>query len=376
MEIIDKIFNSKLPRYEKLDKLLKPYISKYKPYENVNIYIDLYNYLKQFYNPQIIETLNSLNNSEKYTISSHIINIISHYRHYFASRKQMYTTFYFVYSTKECNYLKNILPEYKQDFYQKRLDTKHSVFGIFNNIIINTVFPICKTFIDYVPHAYFINTMELDPRGGIHYLISTFEKSNELNIIISNDDMYLQEIPISEDILNLQVRSEKTRIIYKNNIYDYLIEGTKNSKESFSLLPEHIKLVLTMVSHKDYSIKAINNMGYSRSMKFWDKFDIGILNEILNKGIISQYEKNNDLSFIKGKKDQQFIKEHYDEIKFNLSLINNSDILDNNFKNYIGIINSQIVNKVDVKGIKQVNNKYFAKEPVLIEYCFEGEEYL
>jgi len=95
--IIEKIFNSKKVPYKVLIPLIKPYISRFniKPMSNVNIFIDVFNVMKQIYNPQTIESFNSLKNSERRLVASHLINMVSHYRHFFASRYQMYTTFYF-----------------------------------------------------------------------------------------------------------------------------------------------------------------------------------------------------------------------------------------------------------------------------------------
>lgn len=374
MEILDKILNSKLLNYEKLNELLFPFIKKYKKESVVNIYIDVWDWVKQLYNPDITENLNSLVNNEKYTIASHLINIVSHYRHYFASRHQMYTTFYFIVSTNKCKELTNKFSEYKKDFYEKRLNINNQYFGVLNSIM-KTNFEICKIYIEYIPHAYWIDTNNLDPRGMLHCIlelnnkldnigeIQKIKNGGSLNIILSNDDLLLQSL-LLPNIINIQSRSEKSRILYKDNIISTLLEGSKKTNTT-NLLPEYITLINPLMSFKNYNIKGLRNMGGIKAVKFIEK---AVENNIINLDSNPLIDKNSMIQMFKD-------EEEFNKYLLNFELINNEIIYSTNYKFYNSLLNILLIDRVNPLEIRKVNEVYFNKEPVLLEYCFEGEEY-
>lgn len=374
MEILDKILNSKLLNYEKLNELLFPFIKKYKKESVINIYIDVWDWIKQLYNPDITENLNSLINNEKYTIASHLINIISHYRHYFASRHQMYTNFYFIVSSKKCNGLIKKFPDYKKDFYEKRLNENNQYFGILNSII-KTNFEICKLYIEYIPHAYWIDTVSLDPRGMFNCIIElnnninqvneirNIETDNNLNIILSNDELLLQDL-LCNNIINLQSRSEKSRVLYKDNIIKSLLDNSKKNTES-NILPEYITLINPLMSFKNYNIKGLRNMGGIKAVKFIEK---AIKNNIIDIDSNPLIHKNSMIQMFKD-------EEEFNKYLLNFELTNNEIIYSSNYHNYNNLLNLSLIDRVNALEIRKVNEIYFSKEPVLLEYAFEGEEY-
>lgn len=362
-ELIEKIFNSKKVPYSQLLTILKPYISVYnfQEYSNVNIFIDVFNIMKQIYNPQTIESINSLKNSERRIIASHLINMISHYRHFFASRLQMYTTFYFFYSTREATKLKNINSNYRSTFYDKRLNTDNPVFGILNEIVKEN-FKLAKTFIEYVPHAYFIDSKDLEP-NAIPYNIISRKNNSELSIIISNDSIFYQDL-LDDNTIQLELRSDKTRIVTSENMFEILLEKTKKDISSYSLLPDCITILQALSSFKDYDIKGVKNMGYARAFDFVQK--------ALDNNLISNIEYSspdtlaNSLSSLLNDEEKLILKN-------NMSLINHNYL--NICNNYTDVINCQLTERKDAEGVKKVNNTYFEKFPILLDFCFEGEEY-
>ena len=174
-ELIEKILNGKKLNYESLNKLMKPYIKKknIQKMTNINIFIDFNNIVKQLYNPDILNYLNTLKNEDRFIISSGILNLISHYRHYFASRFCCYTTFYFMYNSKPDKNLIKINPDYKKEFYEKRLNMENQSFGVLNTTIKENI-KIIKTFIKYIPHSYFIDSNNIEFYGIFNSLLENF----------------------------------------------------------------------------------------------------------------------------------------------------------------------------------------------------------
>lgn len=363
--IIEKIFNSKKVPYKVLTPLIKPYISKFniKPMSNVNIFIDVFNVMKQIYNPQTIESFNSLKNSERRLIASHLINMVSHYRHFFASRYQMYTTFYFFSSFQECTTLQKYNEDYKKTFYEKRIDLENPIFGIINNIVKENL-KLTKSFLEYVPHAYYIDGYELEP-NVIPFNIITRNNNDEMNIIISNDEIFYQDLIINDCTLQLELRGDKTRFVTSENLYETLLEKTKKDPSQLTILPEMITLIQGLSSFKDYDIKGVKNMGNARAINF--------VQNALNKNVISNIEYT-DPDVLKSLMIKDLLNgEEYQLLCLNMNQVNHRLI--NSKNNYDIIIDSQLTDRVDPDGVKKVNNKYFERCPILIDYCFEGEEY-
>ena len=64
-------------------------------YDTVNVVVDLYDCVKKLFMPTLIEQINHLKKSERFQVTSELINIAGHYRNYFATRLWKYTNFYF-----------------------------------------------------------------------------------------------------------------------------------------------------------------------------------------------------------------------------------------------------------------------------------------
>src|SRR5690554_790786 len=117
--MLERILNSKKIRYEILNRDLNKYVPK--DIEEVNIFIDVWSIINSLYNPNVMETFTSLNVNEKYMISSELLNLAGHYRHYFASRHKKYTNIYYYFSDEKCSAHIEKCDKYKESFYNKRL---------------------------------------------------------------------------------------------------------------------------------------------------------------------------------------------------------------------------------------------------------------
>lgn len=367
-DLLNQILHSKKVAYKNFIPLTKPYLDYNKKMQNVNIFVDVYDILKQLYNPQTIENLSNLKHKERFIIASEIINIVSHYRHFFASRYEKFTTFYFFCSTKESSYMKDIYPEYKKDFYDKRLNINHQLFGVINNIVLWS-FRLIKNIMQFIPHVYFIDTGVLEPNIIPNFILNNIVKDDDVNMIISNDELFYQDLLIKDDSFILELRGEKTRIITRENMFDYLLSSTKKSFNDYpNILPEMLNIIIPLISHKNYNIPSIRNMGITRALSFVSK---GIDKNFIST--LSEYRNNEELwTSLKnsGLKDEEIEK-----YKINYSLVNHKEIIDRNYKNYENIIDINLIERQDAEGLRITNEKYFSGNPILLDYCFEGEEY-
>jgi len=366
MELIDKIMNSKKLPYIQLVDLFTPYLKRYdlKAEKEVTIFIDYFDLLNQLYNGENLDEISSIKYSDRLTIASHVINMISHYRHFFFSRLGIYTNFYIYASFKKDDDILAFNPEYKKEFYTKRLNLKDQTYGVMNSISLNTL-KIVRTFLSYVPHAYLINTMNKDYSVLPYYIIHNKDNPNNLlNIIISNEEVYYQDT-LDDKTIILDNRVQRSKIITKENLYDILLDKSKTvNPEELTILPELYTAIEPLVANKKIGLKSVKRMGYAKAIKY-------IQNKV-NNNEISNIEYSNPDTVLECLNDLN--NEEKEIYKMNMKSINHKYL--SSIYDYSPIVESQIVDRFDPEGIRKTNEIYFAKNPVLLDFLFDGEEYV
>ena len=365
-ETIEKCLNMKKVRYDYLDKLFKPYKNSLTEGELVKVFIDLPSTVKQLYNPEVLNGFSGkVNFEDKYLIASVLLNMIAHYRHYFASRWQCYTDIYFMNNSKMDTNLQQINKDYKKDYYEKRFSMSNPVFGSLNHILAYN-YKMMKTIIPYIPDVYFLDSGSIDYRTIFPLIFKN--NYDRLNIIITTDKMMYQNIlcktSFSKDTLILQPKAEKSNIVNYNNLIANCIDEKnktiQNHPEYLSINPENIIIINSIINHKDYNITGIKNYSYLKALAFLNKNDIDVETMITNektikdlfKGIVSQPELELILN--------------------NFKITNNYMLMERNEENLRLILESQFEDLDDVEGVRKVNEKYFDKFPLQTMYMWEG----
>jgi hypothetical protein len=368
MTELEMILHSKKLGYDTMLPLVKDYIKPGNFDRTVNIFIDFWDILKPIYNPKTIETLNTINAHEKSMIASEIINIIGHYRHFFFSRMKLYTNFVFFYSNKNSSFRSGVDSGYRETFYDKRLNIEHHQFGVMNKIIRGNI-NLIRAFCEYVPHAYFINSGDIDYslipsiflEGKINY--QDVDPGNE-TIIISNEKIHYQDLLLGDNVMQLELRGkEKSRIITAQDIVPQLLSKSKKNIDDFTILPDLYSLALPLMGYKNYDVEGVKGMGAVKSLNFIQKH---LDNNTLSNTLYSNLES---LKVIEG----QFKDNGYSVLERNMQLLNNR-MYEYKSKDLIGI-EMQIVEKIDGNSVRKVNEKYFERHPILIDFVFEGEFY-
>lgn len=364
MESIEKILNIKKVRYEYMDELFKKF-SKSLPKEgNVNIFIDVPSTIKQLYNPQNLNLLSTnINTTQKYCIASCLLNMIGHYRHYFASHWQNYTNIYFMYNSKmDKEIIGHYDKNYKKTYYEKRINLNNDVFGNINTVIKDN-FRIMSIIIDSIPHAYFIDTGDIDYRCIFNYIIKNNSYEEDLNIILTTDDIFYQSVTFNNTLI-LEPKSDKSRIVYYNNVMKYI--GNKNktfekNPEYLWINPENITLLNALVNQKDYDIEGIRKFGYTKAIVFLNKNNIDVSISIKNEKTIEEMFKD------------ILNEEEIKKVQNNLSIFNNEYLMERNERKLDLIIEKQMKFVYTPNDLKKVNEKYFKRYPLILDFMFEGE---
>jgi len=371
MLILEQIMHSKKLSYDALFPIMQPYMRD-NSIDTVNIFIDFWDVVKSIYKPEVIETLNSLKTMDRFLISSETINMVGHYRHFFASRARKFSNIIIYYSDQPDSYLQELYPEYRNEFYSKRLGETNSVTQTLNRIIKHNV-QITKVFCEYVPHVYFINSGDLN-----HSIVPSLflrkdspleqpviNSDNQLSIIISNEKIHYQDLSLNDKILQLELRGkEKSRVVASEDIIS--IMKAKSKKEyNFSILPEMTPVLNALTGYKNYDIPSVKKTGDIKALT--------LVQKLIDESRISNIRYDNldwinELSNEKG-----FTPEHLDEVERNFKLLNHTfyPIKTNQVIN----IQNQLIERIDAKAVRYVNDQYFKQYPILIDFVFEGEEY-
>lgn len=369
LDTIQKILNSKKIRYDKMKELFDTVSPSFKFVgQNVNIFIDLSAVVKQLYNPDTLGHLNYIKDQDRIMISSEIINIVGHYRHYFASRHQMSTTFYFTHSFASSNYHRSIESTYRADFYLKRNSMNNPLFGPLNKIVMANM-KMAKTIINYIPNCFFIDSGVIEPTVIPHFIIKYMTDKENINLILTNDDVFYQDLLLSERTFILEMRgSEKSNLIDQHGLIETLLSSSKKNAVDFPNTNFNVMPIIDgMVSHKIYGINSVGRRGYSSAIPAIEKeFKKGNIDELRLTDYQYIMEDLAPLLFPDETKQEEF-KKH-------IKLFNHSLITDTLYDSIKNRVEGQLVTLENHANLMELNTTVFNRFPINLPYAFEGED--
>ncbi|WPH64277.1 hypothetical protein [Staphylococcus phage vB_StaM_PB50] len=374
VEIIERIINSKKLNYNKMTELVSPYIEGGRfrgntNNNNVTIYIDINNVIKQLYSPQVSENFTHLKTKNRLNLVVELVNIIGHYRHFFASRLNMHSRFFLFYSDKESIYHTSVDPDYKKEYYKKMNEDNITYRDI--NKTISITLELVKTIVKYIPNAYYIDTYKIEPTILPYYIMekTTIDNENDYSLIVSNDKIYRQLLDYKDRLLLLELRgSEKSKVISKENIKGEIFSSsTKKDINDFMNIDSGIIDIFNLFSdHKDQEYKSISGYGPVTTIKLLDKMiedtKLSPLKEYNNETLLRETFKD----YLKEEKLEELIKR--------FKLFDQKHIVDEIDGSKIqNILSSQIIDFNDPLEIKRLNDELFINSFINIDYLFEGE---
>ena len=232
-----KIENILLGYYIRFDKLqyLNSLINANENDVTVDVYIDLFNMLKQLYTTDIVS-------DKKLSITTSILNLVAHIRGYYKNRHHVYARIFLVYGDETTDAHINYWPvfgtlnEYRNTL---NFDTIHS--------LIETQLELVKIVCAYIPNVYYIRkqcTFAVFAYNNI--LRETYDK--DIISIILTRSKYAYQIPA---VLPINKRV-------------YIFRPSKSENQDVSICIDHNNVLqayfnkLTPGSESDMYIKQIN----------------------------------------------------------------------------------------------------------------------
>lgn len=330
-------------KYDKLFELCNISLANIKS-NTIDIYIDLYDILKKIYTTDI-----KIN--KRFIIVSSIINLAAHYRGYFWSRHRLYTRIFLVYGDNISNNQKQFIPTFGNDQFRNTKDYDK------NNIFINSQLELVKILVGYIDNVYYIRRRSHFSAFVYHNILA----NNSINpsIIISKDKYNYQLPALNDNILIFRPKKyngqDISYYINKGNVYDcFYNKSSKDTIENLHKLnPELLSLLISLNGLPKYKLFSVMNI--STAVKL-------VLDAIIKNKIINGY--NSDIKYVAS--NLNGLTDYIDmislEYRFNtVDLIVQSKIYDstieaNDMQWYI--------NLKDPKTVKDINNKYFADNPL------------
>jgi hypothetical protein len=362
--LIEKLMNGKKIRFEVLNELIPKFPDNI---DTVTIYIDLFSIIHPLYNIKILEEVHNLvmNDNNKFLISSHLINTAAHFRRYFATRRNCYTNIVFYYSLEKSKNEIEINPNYKFDFYDKRLKYKNTSFYLLNKNIKSNI-DICEILSDYLPHIYFINTEEFNPLI-VPYHFSQGQGNNELSFIYTDDKVSTLNLLYRKN-MNLLYQGYKA-ISFINNKEDllYIYSGKENvyeNKINSYLLP----YIYAISGYNKYNIEGA--VPSSKEIRTCNK-----IVKLIDQGIISNINYNNKDLFINDlANSNNYTEEQLNIIKNNIELFDIRLIYNKlNEADKLKIFNCKDLENINE--LIKINDNYYQYYPLNLEDILLGEDY-
>lgn len=346
-------------KYEKLDQIYKPIIENKKLIStNINMILDLKEIFKKIFRETTFNEERLLTPESRKTLllemSSDIINIIGHYRNYNYKHLNKYTTFYIVYSKKECEFITKKLPDYKESFYKKYYRDPQI------KKLIDKSIKIIELIINAIPHTYFIDSSEYDEAIWFNYLIKKFNP-NDMTVLLTNDPIILQSL--NKNIIVINLKGKNSTIIDEENLYESLVKNLK-IKPIFSkkLYP----LMLSISGVEQYDIKGVKGYRYRKS--------INTINKMLKNNHILD-EKYLDMTILEQSLKHYFSLEEIDIIKKNYQIVflDYFNTLIDDFEMDFIYQSSLQKNYLTSFSLQDIN-KLFSDYPIVYEMLFKGEK--
>ena len=323
--------------------------------DTITLYIDIINLLRNLYKEDIQEEILTLGTQDRWVMVAQIINIVGHYRYYFFSRMGKYTNIILYYSDKESNYCKEVDANYNRNYYNKHFRYDNDKKSA-NQIIINTI-KMVKSFMEYIPYAYVINTGTVDPRAWVAYRVLNQNRDTDYSMILTNDDLYMDLLEDTRnDISILKVQGPYSQNIYLGNVIDYIFRKVKTKPiiESNNIIP----LLMALTGSKEHNISYKSKMGPYRAYKY-----IGKLEREYNVDPNTNYTPEVLEMLVN---DEKLIQ--------NFKLTNSKNLAKNISEVEHLLINTQFIDTNNIQVVKNVCNKYFTKHDIIINFLFAGEE--
>ncbi len=361
----EKILTSKKTRYDVLKPLIESVIPDRELVgDTINIFIDVYSVFAQLFNPETLNEFSSMNKKDKNKFSAEVLNLAGHYRNFFATRFERYTSIYLIFPTEPCADKMKLFSMYRKEWYSKRIDTKHPIFGVFAKLLKQNL-GVVSMIAPYIPHLYAIDTKEIDHLVIPELIIEKTETQEAFNIIVSNDVFMLSAVSRYPYTCMLTTRSQRSNI-HQDDLAMALSDAKKIGEEENQIAKFFFDFILALGGDTKLGLERIAGTTRLKAILFFK--------DLLNKDNI-QLKRYTDPELVANilVKHKKITPEASDIFVRNYKLVSAMDYLKNMSKGKQEIILEQIRDRLDIAGLQTMNSESFYRNPLNFDFLFAGE---
>lgn len=357
--LIEPIINTHKIKYGILTDLVKNNIEDG---NKINIYINLDTIFSKFYSKNVLEGISDLRGLEAIALSSELINMAGHYRHFFHSRFNVSSKIFFYYSSRQPKFNASILPSYALDMVQRKSVENAMFHGL--NEWINSNIQLMNTIIEYLPETYLLVTDIVEPSMVPYHLMKNHENVDGLVHLLLSKDMYDFQLLSMPNTYALRLKYDNSFMITKNNIYEIMCSGKDvKYKPSIPISPELYTFVLSVAGCRSRGLKGVDGCGYISTIK---KIESLIEN---NKILNGYYHNISPLIKAMGlEQHEEEITKMFHTIDLRYQSIHLTPLA-------VEEIQNKLVDKFDIQSIEKLNDKYYPINPIDLTMIMEGVDY-
>ena len=335
---LESILYSYFIKYGSLIGLLNPLIICRDP-NKIDIYIDIYNFIKPVYIKPIIS-------SKKFVIVSQIINLAAHIRGFFRSRYNIPTRIFLVYANETSISHRQYLADFGDDAYKFTLN--------YNEIhsIVQSQLSLLKILVAYINEVYYIEkTVDFSTFVYSH----SAECPDRLTFAITKNSYAYQLPAMNPNIYLLRPKKNAGLVGHYYAITKYY--GSVNSKiikeNLCKIPPQLLSIMMTLTGIKDNKVKKICNVTSASSI---------MVKAINNNQIYIGH--NSDIEYVYKSLpciDKLVSLEDFKNRFLAIDLLYQRVLYDNSIE-FMDI--SWRVDYYDPETVKNINNNYFIDNPL------------
>lgn len=314
---------------------------------HLDIYIDLYDMFKGLYRREIYT-------NKQFNIVSAIINLAAHYRGYFWTRHRVTTRIFLVYADNTTDTHRQFYPLFGDDNFKETLGY------IDTNNMINGQLDMIKILSAYINEVYFVR------RSSMFSLFTygNIKANPGVPALIITKSKYAYQLPaMSKDALIFRPEKQNKEDVTYPILHNEVIMQRYNKIKTESTLnmlrqidPGLLSVMYTMTGLPGYNVKALCNVSNAAKLLYTAIKEFRIQN-LYNADIDYVY---NNLNGIEKFCDQTSFKFRFNAID-----------LEFQYKLYAAspeaIDSSWFINLNDPRAMQDINNKYFANNPLYLD---------
>lgn len=325
-----------------------------RPYDKINVFISLESVFKNLSMVTDLEKKIYMKRDFDEIIISNILNLVSHYKRFFVGNS-LDTKVYLYYTDLSSTDFaqKKYNDEYRYYYLEKF--NKNPKFIYLTEKLQTSILPETKVYCEFIPNVYLINGMNIEG-STIPFIISERDKSRK-NFIISNE-LYDSQYSLLDNFcchyINKSFKSNNVASTL-NGLLGIISKKPQEISTDFELLfnkyPIYTSL-LSVLGDKSRSIDSLYGYGLSTFKK--------ALESPCGKNILNSQNPEtigdvfNDV-------------ETKAEFKNNFYCTNLKDMYDEILDSDKEAINTQIVDRIDVNSLRQLNGTKFYNHPIILE---------